>query len=178
MREPLIREVTRALEANGVAFALIGAVAVAARGASRETADIDLLTTDSRVLRFDWSSILTGGAAADARRGEHDDPLAGVITFSSDTDDPVDLVIGRWKWQTEAIARAEPMDLGFAVVPVLTAEDLVIAKLDAGGPGDLHDVDRLVEARGESLIHAVEQRLPDVAEIRDQWRAFRQTWRR
>lgn len=178
MREPLIRNVVRALEESSIPFALIGAVALAARGASRETADLDLLTTESRALKLDWDGLLSGTASADVRRGDHDDPLAGVITFANDVDDPVDLVIGRWNWQAEAIARAERMDLGFAILPVLTASDLVLAKLDAGGPADLHDVDRLIEAHGEALVLAVEHNLPDVRSLHEQWREFRETWKR
>jgi hypothetical protein len=45
-----IEPVTRVLDAAEVSYALIGAHAMAARGYPRFTVDVDLLTTDTRVL--------------------------------------------------------------------------------------------------------------------------------
>jgi len=58
--------VTRSLRDASVPFALIGAVALAARGASRSTLDIDLLTTDrtSRSI-WRWPMPATWAAIAD-----------------------------------------------------------------------------------------------------------------
>ena len=46
----LLDRVHRLLSAQQVAHALVGAAALAARGIARSTYDIDLLTTDRRVL--------------------------------------------------------------------------------------------------------------------------------
>ena len=42
--------VTRALDDHGVRYALIGALALAARGAARSTLDVDLLVADKKAL--------------------------------------------------------------------------------------------------------------------------------
>lgn len=173
MRGALKEAIFRALEAEQVAYALIGAVALAARGVSRSTADLDLLTTDLRVLRFDWPSLLPNEAEVVVRKGDYDDPLAGVITFHAAGEEPVDLVVGRWKWMQEAIGRAERLELGFAEIPVLTVGDLALTKIDAGGPNDLQDLARLVDVHGEALVEEIERRMPDLQEMRATWERFR-----
>lgn len=58
-----VEPVCRVLDALDVPYALIGAHAMAARGYPRFTVDIDLLTTDSRVLdRATWATIEREGA--------------------------------------------------------------------------------------------------------------------
>lgn len=175
MRDSLISNVLRALTEENIPFALIGAVALAARGVARDTTDVDLLTTDARALSLDWNAAVPG-SSAHVRRGEHDDPLAGVVTFSAHGDDPVDLVIGRRTWQQQAVARAERLDLGFANLPVLTSVDLVLTKLDAGGPADFQDVGRLLELHGPQFVHQIDSAIPDVQSLRDQWTEFRRLW--
>jgi hypothetical protein len=131
-----------ALTAAGVRFALGGAVAMAAHGASRATSDIDLLTTDARVLvpRF-WENL---DAPADVRQGDFDDPLRGVVRISSSGERMVDVVVHLFEWQAEAIARAVPRGILGATVPLLSAADLVLMKLYAGGPQDLWDIEQLL----------------------------------
>jgi hypothetical protein len=177
MRESLILSVARVLQDRSIAFAVIGAAALAARGYSRATSDIDLITTNAAVLALDWNAALPG-IAFEATPGEADDPLAGLVRFQSEGSDDVDLVIGRWKWQAAAIARADPVDFGFAVLPVVSLVDLVIFKIEAGGPGDYFDVAQLVEIHGEGLLGDVERALPDIDALRAQWRAFREQMRR
>ncbi len=54
----LLDRVHRLLSGQQVAHALVGAAALAARGIARSTYDIDLLTTDRRVLEAElWSAI-------------------------------------------------------------------------------------------------------------------------
>jgi hypothetical protein len=60
-----IEPVTRALDAADVSYALIGAHAMAVRGYPRFAVDVDLLTTDARVLdEATWVTL----PAARARR--------------------------------------------------------------------------------------------------------------
>ncbi len=115
----LLALVSRALEAHGVAHAVIGAAALAVHGVSRATADIDLLVTDPR--GFDstlWAPVEAAGAAVDMRRGDADDPLAGVIRISRGEDPPVDVIAGRSTWQTAIMARAVPTAVAGATVPI------------------------------------------------------------
>src|SRR5262245_33185475 len=104
----LLGRVVDLLASRQVPHALIGAAALAARGIARSTFDIDLLTTDPRVLSDDWWTPLgIENATVDVRRGDADDPLAGVVRIETPGDRPVDVVVGRHAWQARAVARAE-----------------------------------------------------------------------
>jgi hypothetical protein len=62
-----------------------------------------LLTTDTRLLVFDtWTDLLGEGARADCRRGDDDDPLAGVTRIQLPDGTGIDVVVGRWKWELAA----------------------------------------------------------------------------
>ena len=75
-----VEPVRRILSSAGVAFCLVGGHALAARGYPRFTIDIDLLTTDTRALDRDlWRPLENAGATIEVRRGDDDDPLAGVV---------------------------------------------------------------------------------------------------
>lgn len=167
----LVNGVSAWLEARAVPHALIGAAALAAAGVARSTYDLDLLTTDARVLD---SSFWTGFIAdvVDIRSGDADDPLRGVVRIEAYGERPVDLIIGRHAWQTRAVARARHTP---GEIPIVSKPDLVLLKLYAGGTQDLWDVrellalpdaDRLV-ADVDADVHV----LPDPA--RELWRGVR-----
>jgi hypothetical protein len=118
-----------------VAHATVGAAALAAAGVVRSSLDLDLLTLDTRVLdRSFWTELAGTGAAVDVRRGDHDDPLAGVVRATADGERPVDVIVGRYPWQQRAVDRAQALPSGERVV---RPRDLVLLKLYAGGTQDL-----------------------------------------
>jgi hypothetical protein len=130
------------LDEHRIPYALIGAAALAARGVARSTYDLDLLTTDVRALDAGvWQALPAD--TVDVRRGDLDDPLAGVVRITFAADRPVDVVVGKHAWQTRAIARAEAVSGG---PPVVLARDLVLLKLYAGGSQDLWDIRELIAA--------------------------------
>jgi hypothetical protein len=168
-----IEPVTRVLDAAEVSYALIGAHAMAARGYPRFTVDVDLLTTDTRVLdAATWSPLLDQGAAVDRRRGDHEDPLAGVVRIVLADDTEVDVVVGRWSWEQQVVARAEPMSVLGVTIAVPTTSDLILLKLAAGGHLDLHDAAALLALGDRVRVMAeVEARLGDVRpDVRSHWR--------
>lgn len=171
-----IAPVTRRLDAASIPYALIGAHAMAARGYPRFTVDIDLLTTDTRVLdEAMWGPLLESGAQVDRRRGDHDDPLAGVVRIVLTDGTNVDLVIGRWEWERNLIARAQPMPVLGVTIAVPATSDLILLKLAAGGHLDLHDAAALLALGGrERVIEEVEARLDDVRpDVRARWADLR-----
>ncbi|MEO7157874.1 MAG: hypothetical protein ABI039_09950 [Vicinamibacterales bacterium] len=135
------------LDQHHISHALIGAAALAARGIARSTYDIDLLTTDLRAIdpRV-WVTLPED--AVDIRRGDVDDPLAGVIRIAIGTDRPVDVVVGKHPWQERAVTRAEAIA---GTTRVVLARDLVLLKLYAGGAQDLWDVRELLALGDRSL---------------------------
>lgn len=170
----LLVAIAEHLERQGVACCLIGAEALAIRGASRSTIDRDLLTTDRRVLAPSfWDPPSFPGAELDVRTGDADDPLAGVVRFRAGAERPVDLIVGRHGWQDEILARAEPMRIDAATIAVPRAADLILLKLFAGGPQDAWDIAQLLaDSQRAAYAAEVESRLADLPED------ARQLWRR
>lgn len=169
-----LEPIRRILDALGVRYALIGGHALAARGYPRFTVDIDLFTTDQRVLeRRVWAPLSDRGAAVDARRGDDDDPLAGVVHVLLPDGTDVDLIVGRWPWEAGVIERANLVTVAPGVdIPVPTAGDLILLKLAAGGFVDLQDAAALL-ATGDrnGLVAEVEARIGEVRpDVRDTWR--------
>lgn len=168
-----LERVAAHLAAEGVAHALIGAAALAAAGVSRSTVDLDLLVTDRSVLASSfWSALADPDTTIDVRRGDDEDPLAGVVRIDRGDDRPVDVVVGRAAWQTRAIARART---GIAPAPVVEPRDLVLLKLYAGGPQDLWDVGQLLALpNAPELVAEVEGDLAGLpAELARRWSEVR-----
>ena len=151
----LAARVVTALESHGMKGAVIGGAALAVHGVARATADLDLLTTDEGAL--DAALWEAAGIAADVRRGDHDDPLAGVVHLRAGGE-IVDVVVGRPGWMSGIVERASARELAAGRLPVVEAADLVLLKLYAAGPQDLLDVRLLVAATPE-IRPGVESRL-------------------
>lgn len=165
----LLDHASQFLTRHGIAHALIGAAALAARGIARSTYDIDLLTTDTRVLDSAlWAGSSRDDVVVDVRRGDFDDPLGGVVRLVAPGERPVDIILGRHAWQTTAIARAEAVPEG---PPVILAHDLVLLKLYAGGSQDLWDIRELLRLPdADDLVTRVSQALADQSQaMRDSW---------
>lgn len=159
------------LEHSGVRFALIGAAAVALRGLPRFTQDTDLLTTDRRVLdpAF-WGELTRRGTVVDIRKGDFDDPLAGVVRIGK-LPDQVDLIVGRRKWEEAVVERAEYLDAFEGSMPVATRSDLILLKLAAGGYKDLVDAAGLLRlGPTDELIAEVNAHIqPLAADAQEEW---------
>lgn len=158
----LLGEVLQHLERERVDHALIGAAAMAIHGVSRATADVDLLTVDTGVLRRErWAAFDERGLLLRLLRGDTDDPLAGSVRLGGGSD-IVDVVVGRYAWQREIIETAERLSLGQLSVKVARAAGLVLLKLHAGGPKDAWDIRALLEVsdNAAALSAEVERTIP------------------
>lgn len=155
--------VRRILESLGVQYAVIGAIAVAARGAPRSTFDFDLFTTDQRVLQASvWSELSGSGVEIDVRSGDFDDPLAGVVRIGAQPGQ-IDIVVGKWPWEQRVIERAELVEIEGFPLRVPTTSDLILLKLNAGGPIDQQDVIRLLSAGPrDQIIAEVNEKIPEL----------------
>ncbi|HVT05446.1 MAG TPA: hypothetical protein VHL58_18960 [Thermoanaerobaculia bacterium] len=142
---PFLAKLVEVLEREKVPYVLIGAFAMMARNAGRATFDVDFMTTDSRTLKMDWPLLVRLDVPVEVRRGEHDDPLAGVIRFAPPSQMSFDLVVGKWKWQKDIIDRAERFDVRGTILPVARVADICLQKIDTGGPQDARDAAMLLE---------------------------------
>ena len=166
----VIESVSRVLKSLDARYALIGGRAVGARGFPRMTLDYDFLTADPRVLSRDtWRELEARGATVDPRKGDHDDPIAGVVHIAFPYGVEADILLAKWNWELEILERAEPLDVGGAVVPVPLTSDLILLKLAAGGPIDLQDVVALVATDRDVVAREVDQKVarvqPDVTAV-------------
>jgi hypothetical protein len=150
--------VTALLTRHAIGHALIGAAAMAVHGVSRSTLDQDLLVLDRRALDDDLWQPLTATAHVDIRRGDIDDPLAGVVRVSREGDRIVDVVVGRHEWQQDILTRAIP--IGDSPLLVVQRADLILLKLYAGGSQDRWDIEQLLATDAStSTKSAVDERV-------------------
>jgi len=141
-RLSLLDRVAAVLRQAQIPHALIGASALAAHGVPRSTADRDLLVLDPRC--FDatlWADLRASGVQIEIRRGDAEDPLAGVVRFEADGERSLDLVVGKSSWQIAILEEAERRG---DEIPVVTAAHLILLKLYAGGPQDAWDIQQLL----------------------------------
>jgi hypothetical protein len=157
----LFETVVAVLDGLGVHCALIGAGALGVHGVARSTYDIDLLVSSAAVLDAGmWATLQTQGVLVEVRRGDANDPLAGVVRLLAAGERPVDIIVCRTAWQADTIDRGEPVAVGGVRVPVVRAADLVLLKLYAGGHQDAWDITQLLAGDDrEALIEEVTSRL-------------------
>ena len=93
-------------------FAVVGAAAMAVHGVSRSTRDLDLLALAPECLdAATWEPLRASAIAARIRRGDADDPLAGVVRFTASGEHPLDLVVGKSRWQETVLARSRDAEI-------------------------------------------------------------------
>lgn len=156
-------QVVSVLRAAGIPHALIGGIALNVHGVNRATLDLDLLVVDPSCFHSHfWVDLERQGVSVEIRKGDLSDPLAGVVRFRQSGEGSVDLVVGKLIWQRKILDRAVPTPAE-ANIPVVSAADLILLKLYAGGPQDGWDIQQLLagEDRNE-LIAEVEQLLPEL----------------
>lgn len=148
MSRALLPLVTAVLDGLGARYALIGAAALAAHGVARSTFDLDLLTTEPAVMDPSaWTGLASDpGILVTVRKGDAEDPLAGIVRIEAAGQRAVDVVVGRWSWQAEAVAAARNVEVEGVNVPVVGPADLILLKLYAGGFQDLWDIEQLLAA--------------------------------
>jgi hypothetical protein len=171
----LLERVHAILSSREIPHAVAGAAALAVHGVARSTFDLDVLVRDRACLDPDiWAELVASGATVAIRRGDSEDPLAGVVRLEKTGARPVDVVVGRSPWQDEVLRQARPADLGGAEVPVVSPAGLILLKLYAGGAQDRWDIQQLLalpaarEARAE-----VDRQLRSLpSRCRKLWRDF------
>jgi hypothetical protein len=152
----LLARVAAVLDSARIPYALIGASALAAHGVSRSTVDQDLLAVDPAC--FDprlWDELREAGVHTELNKGDWSDPLAGVVRFETPGERPVDLVVGKPGWQRQVLERAVRLEVGDVTVPVISASDLILLKLYAGGPQDAWDIQQLLLGEDREALRSL-----------------------
>jgi hypothetical protein len=144
-----------------IRIALIGGLAVSAWGAVRATQDIDLLAdsdpspTRTPRLRDDLKRFFEAKRCkVEWRLGEPDDPIPLLLRLTlgrAFTGPEVDMLWAHKRWHQEALQRRIEIKSGKLRVFLLHPEDLILMKLDAGGPQDLLDVQTVLASHPPDL---------------------------
>jgi hypothetical protein len=150
------------LAAAAVDYIVIGGVAVGFHGYVRATKDLDVVPGPSRENLARLATLLRSlnaelDGAGDFDAGELPDPL-DPETLAQGGNWVLQTRLGRfdlmqWQgdrelWEMLSPAAVE-VDLDGVLVKVAGYEDLIALKEQAGRPGDLEDLERLRQARGE-----------------------------
>lgn len=136
---------------------VFGAQAVIAYGVPRLSADVDvtLELVPDEPERFARDMEAAGFALrvddADFVRRTRVMPFVHLATAM-----PLDVVLAASGLEEEFLDRARPVDVGGAIVPLIDAGDLIIAKVLAGRPKDLEDARGLWGLRGRDLDRGLE----------------------
>ena len=135
----------------------------------RASEDLDLLVLDRSVMGGGFWESWEASAKIEIRRGDPDDPLAGVVRVRAEGE-ILDLVVGREPWMPAVLERRIEIQLGSRVLPVVSRADLVLLKLFAGGPQDLLDVELLLAAHPGDLKAEVERQLKGRSALEKTWK--------
>jgi hypothetical protein len=149
----LLSGASRALQTK-INYALIGGLSLAAWGVVRATQDIDFLVDSEPSpisvlkLRTELKSFLERQRChVEWRVGDYDDPVPLLLRIELPRAYGglgADILWAHKRWQREALARSITIKLSNQRVQILHPEDLILMKLDAGGPQDLADVEGLL----------------------------------
>lgn len=143
----------RAIDELGAPAMIIGGIAVIARGVPRQTVDIDAavwaehLDVDRLVRVLEHHAIVARipDATAFARERQV------LLLRHEPTGTPLEVSLAWLPFEREALDRATPVAFGSVVLPVATAEDLIIYKAVAWRDRDRADIERLLVLHGRSI---------------------------
>ena len=149
----LLAALAKVLRSRKIRWYVFGAQAAIAYGSPRMTMDVDVtVAVPTEGVRPLVEALLGKGFASRATDLEAFFARSRVVPLVHQrTRMPLDLVVARDSLEMAFLDRARPVDIGGLKVPMITAEDLVIAKLFAGRPRDLEDVRAVLGTLGSSM---------------------------
>jgi hypothetical protein len=170
----LLRALSRALSDLHVGWYVFGAQAVLHWGRPRFTEDIDVTVQlgpvhtqrlVDQLQRFGFTMRVEGTAAFIAQ--------TRVVPMAfGNSGWALDIVLGGPGLEEDFVRRAVPVEIGpGVVVPIISAEDLIVTKVLAGRPKDLEDVRGVLVAQANRLdleaVRAILGQLEDALGVSD-----------
>ena len=149
----LLAALAKVLRARKIRWYVFGAQAAVVYGSPRMTMDVDVtVAVPAEGVRPLVEALLGAGFTSRADDLEAFFARSRVVPLVHQrTRMPLDLVVARDSLEMAFLERARLVDLGRLKVPMITPEDLVIAKLFAGRPRDLEDVRAVLGTLGNSM---------------------------
>jgi predicted nucleotidyltransferase len=148
----LLLDVIAVLQAEGVEYAVIGAMAASVHGAVRASVDADALTliTTQRARELE-QRFKSAGFTTSLRLGDLDDPIPGLLALADSSGNRVDLLIGLRGVDPDVLARAIAVPFQGSTLRIIGLEDFIAMKVFAGGPLDLADATAAL-ATAQSMV--------------------------
>lgn len=135
-----------------ISYAVIGAMAASVHGIVRASMDADavlsLTIQEAPTLEKQFTA---AGFQTQLRRGDPDDPIAGVLSLTDTYSNRVDLLIGIRGLDPAAFSRTVELLFHGTALRVVGLEDFIAMKVFAGGPQDLADARAAISAAGDRL---------------------------
>lgn len=143
----LLLDVVAILDSQGIAYAVVGALAASVYGTVRATRDADALVSVSRPkLAALAKRLRKAGMKAELRVGDPDDPIPALLAISDRFGNRVDLLGGLRGLDPDAYARTVAVSFAGATLRIIGREDFVAMKCFAGGPQDIADASEAISA--------------------------------
>ena len=136
----LLLDAIAVLKAQGINYAVIGAMAASVHGELRATADADALisVTVSKLTSL-RALFKKAGFETDLRRGDADDPIPAILVIGDTHGNRVDLLGGLRGLDPQAFSRTVDVPFRGVTLRVIGREDFIAMKCFAGGPQDIVD---------------------------------------
>jgi hypothetical protein len=141
------------LAGEGITFALIGGLAVSVRGEPRLTVDIDATIAGDVEVGLRLARQLTSSPFEPLFDGVEEVVATAFILpiRHRATAVKVDLALGLTGFEQGALERSRMEQVAGTLVPVVSAEDLLLMKALAGRPRDLEDLRGILIRQGEKM---------------------------
>jgi hypothetical protein len=176
---PLLEQVSRLLESSGIPFMVSGSFASGHHGSARQTRDVDVVIDPSRaqLLAF-LDGLPTGALYLDrhaALEALADRSMFNVIDVA--TGWKIDFVVRKARpFSLEELARRKVAILAGVRVPVATAEDTILTKLEwakaGGSERQLADVRGILDVQRDTLDVAYIERWSRELGVFEAWTAI------
>lgn len=156
----LLLDAVAVLTAEGIEYAVIGAMAASVHGVVRASLDADVvMALTAQQLRGVQERFVAAGFETASRYGDADDPIAAMLVLTDQHGNRVDLLVGIRGLELEAFARIVEVPFHGQLLRVVGREDFIAMKVFAGGPQDILDARNVLRAAGKDLDMPLLQRL-------------------
>ena len=136
----LFLDVVEILQREKVAYAVIGAFALAVHGMVRATMDVDAVVSAApKQLANLQAAFASAGFLTELRRGDPDDPIPAILVLRDSYDNQVELLGGLRGMDPEVFSRTVEIPLKGTNLRIVGREDFIAMKCFAGGPQDIVD---------------------------------------
>jgi hypothetical protein len=156
----LLLDAVDVLTAEGINYAVIGAMAGSVHGVVRASLDADaVLSATVEQAQHLERMFKAAGFQTSLRRGDPDDPIGALVSLSDAFENRVDLLIALRGLEPAAFSRAVELTFEKTSLRVIGLEDFIAMKVFAGGPQDLADAQAAIKAGAQALDLTLLRRL-------------------